>query len=140
MDQIITTKILTHNAVLAMLQAGAAKAEEIGQPQCMVVVDASGQILGELMMTGAKFLSRKSAKAKALTASSIRNSSANIPEDFGTLIASATQGNVTRLPGGLPIQVSGEHLGGIGIGSGTGDQDIAVANAMLAAIGADIPG
>ena len=59
MDHFKSTKLLTHHAVLAMLQAGAAKAEELGQPQCMVVVDASGQTLGELMMTGAKFLSRK---------------------------------------------------------------------------------
>ena len=62
---------LTHAAVLEMLTAGVAKAEEIGQPQCIVIVDASGEPLGELRMTGAKYLSRKSARAKARTSASI---------------------------------------------------------------------
>jgi len=41
------------------------------------------------------------------------------------------------LPGGLPIAFDGDVIGAIGVGSGTGDQDIAVGNAALAAIGAD---
>ena len=43
---------------------------------------------------------------------------------------------VTGLPGGLPIIVAGVVLGGIGVGSGTGTQDIEVAQAALNAIGA----
>lgn len=49
--------ILTHDAVLAMLQNGAAKATEMGQPQRLVVVDASGEVMGSQGMTGAKYLS-----------------------------------------------------------------------------------
>jgi len=62
-----TRKVLTHQAVMTMLAAGIAKAEAIGQPQCIVIVDSSGELLGEIRMSGAKFLSRKSARAKALT-------------------------------------------------------------------------
>jgi uncharacterized protein GlcG (DUF336 family) len=43
---------------------------------------------------------------------------------------------MTGLPGGLPIWRGGILLGGIGIGSGTGAQDVEVAEAALAAIGA----
>lgn len=128
---------LTHAAVLAMLPAAVAKAEEIGQPQCIVIVDASGETLGQLRMTGAKYLSLKSARSKARTAASNRAETVAIPEGFRTPIAFATGGEVTGLPGGLPIKIAGEVVGGIGIGSGTGDQDIAVANAALAAIGAE---
>lgn len=131
------TERLTHAAVLAMLAAAVAKAEEIGQPQCIVIVDASGEPLGEIRMTGAKFLSRRSALAKAQTAASNRAPSANVPADFRPPIAAATQGAVTGLPGGLPIQRNGATLGGVGVGSGSGEQDIAVAAAALAAIGAD---
>ena len=133
-----SSAILTHDGALAMLAAAAAKATEIGQPQCIVIVDASGETVAELKMTGAKFLSRKSARAKALTAASNGAPSAGVPEPFRAPIGMATQGAVTGLPGGLPIRVDGVLLGGIGIGSGTGDQDIAVATAALNAIGAAI--
>lgn len=133
------TEILTHEGAMKMLSAAVAKAEQIGQPQCIVIVDASGQLIAELRMTGAKFLSRKSARAKALTAASIGAPSSNIPEPVRPAIGAATGGDVTGLPGGLPIIVDGHLLGGIGIGSGTGDQDIAVGTAALMAIGAAQP-
>lgn len=132
------SQILTHEGVMMMLKAAVAKAEEIGQPQCIVIVDASGELLAELRMTGAKFLSRKSARAKALTAASVGAPSTAIPEAVRPAIGAATDGCVTGLPGGLPIKVDGHLVGGIGVGSGSGDQDIAVAMAALAVIGADI--
>lgn len=129
---------LTHRGVMSMLAAGIAKAEEIGQPQCIVVVDASGELLGEIRMTGAKFLSRRSALAKALTSASHGIASADIPEAVRPGIAAATDGAVTGLGGGLPIRVAGALVGGIGVGSGAPDQDLAVGRAALAAIGAEI--
>lgn len=137
MDATQPSRILTHAGAMTMLSAAVQKAEDIGQPQCIVIVDASGELMAELRMTGAKFLSRKSARAKALTAASIGAASTNIPEPVRPAIAAATGGDVTGLPGGLPIIMDGHVLGGIGIGSGSGDQDIAVATAALAAIGAD---
>lgn len=128
---------LTHAAVLKMLEAAVAKAEEIGQPQCIVIVDASGELLGELKMTGAKYLSRKSARSKARTAASNNGLTHVIPEDFRIPIAHATQGEVTALYGGQPIRMNGILVGGIGIGSGSAEQDIAVGQAALEAIGAD---
>jgi uncharacterized protein GlcG (DUF336 family) len=130
----MNTKVLTHQGAMQMLAAGVQAAEKIGQPQCIVIVDASGQQIGEIRMTGAKFLSRKSAKAKALTAASIGAPSADIPEGVRPAIGAATGGSVTGLPGGLPIIVDGFLLGGIGVGSGTGPQDIEVAQAALGAI------
>lgn len=120
-----------------MLQAAVSEAERIGQPQCIVIVDASGELLGEIRMTGSKFLSRKSALSKALTAASLSAPGTNIPEAVRPSIAAATGGTVSGLPGGLPISKNGQLLGGIGIGSGSGDQDIAVATAALKAVEAD---
>lgn len=130
------TKVLTHQGALAVLLAAVQKAEAMGQPQCIVIVDANGEVLAEIRMTGAKFLSRKSALAKALTAASIGNETLSIPETVRTAIGLATEGRVTGLPGGLPIRLDGVLLGGIGVGSGSGEQDIEVARAGLAAIGA----
>ena len=128
---------LTHAATLTLLSAAVAEAERIGQPQCIVIVDASGEPLGEIRMTGAKYLSRLSARAKARTAASIGAPSDTIPEAVRPAIAAATQGQVTGLGGGLPIRMQGVLVGGIGVGSGSAAQDIAVARSALAAIGAD---
>jgi uncharacterized protein GlcG (DUF336 family) len=129
---------LTHAGVMTMLAAAIAQAETMGQPQCIVIVDASGEMLGEIRMTGARFLSRKSAMAKALTAASIGAPSENIPEAVRPAIGMASGGAVTGLKGGLPIRINGDVVGGIGVGSGTGDQDAEVARAALAAIGAEV--
>ncbi|WP_229884460.1 GlcG/HbpS family heme-binding protein [Roseobacter sp. MH60115] len=127
---------LTHLAVMEMLRGAIAKADEIGQPQCIVIVDASGVTLGQIRMDGAKYLSLKSALAKARTAASIGGPSDAIPEAVGLAIAAATEGEVTRLGGGLSIYSDGIRLGGIGVGSGSPDQDKAVAEAAITAIGA----
>ncbi|WP_299283422.1 heme-binding protein [uncultured Tateyamaria sp.] len=132
------TQVLTHAAVMAMLEAAIAAAEQTGQPQCIVIVDASGEVQGEIRMTGAKYLSRKSAATKARTAASIGAPTTTIPEAVRPHIAAATQNGVTGLPGGLPIYVGGDLVGAIGVGSGSGDQDIAVGQAALAAISATV--
>ena len=137
MDATRSTLALTHAGAMAMLAAAVAEAEAMGQPQCIVIVDASGEVLAELRMTGARFLSRASARAKALTAASTGAASSAVPEAARVPIAAATDGRMTGLPGGLPIRIEGTLVGGIGIGSGTGDQDVAVARAALRAVGAD---
>ena len=131
------TQALTDAAVLAMLDAAQIKATSMGQPQCIVICDTSAVLLGCLRMAGARVLSMKSATTKAQTAASTGNPSGAVPEAVKVTIALATGGSVTGLPGGLPIQVGGVLVGGIGVGSGTGAQDEEVARAALAAIAAD---
>lgn len=135
-DFTVEAPVLTHAAVLEMLRAATEAAAQIGQPQCIVIVDASGETIGALRMSGAKYLSMKSARAKARTAASIGAPTTAIPEHVGPAIAAATEGDVTRLAGGLPIRIGAALVGGIGIGSGSPDQDVAVAEAALSAIGA----
>ena len=128
---------LTDDALLSMLRAARETADRIGQPQCIVIVDASAVELASLRMLGAKVLSQHSARAKAMTAASTGRPSEAVPEAVRQQIALATEGGMTGLPGGLPILFDGEVLGGIGVGSGSGAQDVEVARAALAAIGAD---
>ncbi len=132
----VPTERLTEAALLAMLQAAVDKAQAMGQPQCIVIVDPSAVDLAMLRMTGARVLSMRSARAKAQTAASTGKPSAALAESVRPAIASATDGAMTGLPGGLPIWRGGVLLGGIGIGSGSGAQDVEVAEAALAAIGA----
>lgn len=129
--------LLTHKGVLAALAAAIERAEAIAVPQCIVLVDRSGETLCQFRMDGAKFTSLHTARAKARTAASFNAATGQIPYEAAMAGAAASQGMVTPLPGGLPIRFSGELAGGIGVGSGTGEQDIDVARAALQAIGAD---
>jgi glc operon protein GlcG len=131
-----TTERLTDAALMAMLHAATGKAQAMGQPQCIVIVDSSAVDLAVLRMAGARVLSMRSARAKAQTAASTGRPSSALSETVQVTIAVATSGAMTGLPGGLPIWRNGILLGGIGIGSGSGDQDVEVAKAALAAIGA----
>ncbi|HWU61312.1 MAG TPA: heme-binding protein [Ensifer sp.] len=128
---------LTHKGVLAALQAAIAKAEELGVPQDIVIVDASGETLAKFRMDGAKFTSMHTATSKAITAASLNAPTGGMSPEFGTAAGLASQGRVTHLKGGLPIRFGGLLAGAIGVGSGTGDQDVEVGRAALAAIGAD---
>jgi glc operon protein GlcG len=136
MQVTVPTEKLTDAALLAMVNAAVQKAQAMGQPQCIVIVDTSAVELAVLRMTGSRVLSLRSARAKAQTAASTGKPSSLLSEAVRPAIASATDGAMTGLPGGLPIWRNGVLLGGIGIGSGTGAQDVEVAEAALAAIGA----
>jgi uncharacterized protein GlcG (DUF336 family) len=70
---------------------------------------------------------------KAMTAASYGEPTGNIAAGIDLKLAIATQGKRINLPGGLPIIVDGHVIGGIGVGSGTGEQDRIVAAAALAA-------
>jgi glc operon protein GlcG len=131
------TIALTHRGALDAITAAVAKAEEIGVPQNIVIVDASGVLLASIRMDGAKFLSIDTATGKARFAASHNTPSGHQAFEAGITVAVVTKGTATNFPGGLPIRFGGKLAGGIGVGSGTGEQDLMVARAALQAIGAD---
>jgi len=124
---------LTHAGALQLIAAGIAKATTMGQPQCIAVVDDGCNLLAFLRMDGAKILSEKSSIHKAMTAASSRAPTGEAHVEVEIKLALATGGVVSNLKGGLPIIVDGHVIGGIGVGSGTGEQDRVVADAALAA-------
>lgn len=126
---------LTHAGALAVLHGAIARAEEMQVPQCIAVVDGGGNLLAFVRMDGAKVLSQHTATQKAVTAATTRASTGYAPEDTALKLALASGLRVTNLKGGLPIVVDGHVVGGIGVGSGTGDEDVAVAQAGIAALG-----
>ncbi len=133
----INTVKLTHNGALAMLDAAVKKASLMQVPQCVIVVDASGEVLASVRMDEAKFLSLRTALAKARTAASSNNATGALGNEAAMAASISTKGGMTLLKGGLPIRFNGKLAGGIGVGSGTGDEDVEVARAALLAIGAD---
>ena len=122
---------LTQAGALILLNAAAEKAAAMDQPQCIAIVDDGCNLLAFLRMDGAKVLSEQSAIRKARTAASSRGPTGMASAEIELKLALATGGEVTNLKGGLPVIVDGKLIGGIGVGSGTGDQDREVANFAL---------
>lgn len=125
---------LTHDGAQLIIQAAVNKAQEMQVPQCITVVDDGGHLLAFVRMDGGKLLSIDSSTRKAMTAASSRAPTGGLPLDLEMKLAQATSGKLVNLKGGLPIIVDGMCIGGIGVGSGTGDQDLEVAKAGLATI------
>ncbi len=124
---------LTLAGAHTILHAALAKAEAMAVPQCVTIVDAGGNTVAFARMDGAKFLSELSSKTKAVTAASARSQTGGIRPEAELKLSLATGGRLTNLNGGLPIIVEGEVIGAVGVGSGTGEQDVEVGEAGLAA-------
>ena len=126
--------VLTHEAALRVLRAAIDKAEAMERPQCIAVVDASGRLLAFVRMDGAKFLSIRTAQRKAITAADRRTATGGIDPEHGMTLALVTNGRLVNLKGGVPIEVDGHVVGAVGVSSGSGEQDLEVAKAGVAAI------
>lgn len=126
---------LTHAGAQAMLAAAIKAAEAMGVPQCIAIVDEGANLLAFCRMDGAKVLSIPSCQAKAATAAASGQLTGGASVETEIKLAIATGGRNTNLKGGVPIVIDGMLVGGIGVGSGTGEQDREVALAALAAVG-----
>lgn len=125
---------LSDDGALKILTAARAKAEAMGVPQCISIVDSGGHLLAFLRMDGAFALSIDTSLRKAMTAASYGDPTGGIADGVDVKLAIATEGKRINLPGGLPIIVEGHVIGGIGVGSGTGAQDLEVAKVGIAAL------
>lgn len=128
------TTELTCEGALVVLQGAMAKAREMGVPQCIAVVDTGGNLLAYARMDGAKILSQLSSTQKAVTAASSRVPSGGVAAEVELKLGLVTGGQLTNLKGGLPIVVGGQMIGAVGVGSGTGDQDVEVGQAGIDAL------
>ena len=125
---------LSHEGALADLNAGIAKATAMGQPQCISIVDPGGHLLAFVRMDGAFHMSLETSLRKAKTAACYGAPTGGMQDDDAIKLALGTDGQRINLPGGLPIIVDGHCIGGVGVGSGTGEHDREVAMEAIAAI------
>jgi|TARA_B100001964_G_C13968837_1_gene480976 uncharacterized protein GlcG (DUF336 family) len=140
----VTTKRLTNEGAKKMMAAAISKAEEIGIPATVAIVDAGGHMLLLERMEGGRFHTVHSSTTKAVTASSNRRPTTTRGaqgQDLDTLHAiglslAAGPGRWTAMEGGFPIFVDGECLGGIGVSGGDWQQDQDIAQAAVDAVGA----
>ncbi len=138
MTSIRTAQKLTHAGALVALNAAIEQASAMGVPQCIVVVDEGANVVASVRMDGGRVLSIDSATRKAMTAATTGQPTGGMPFERAMMLAEATGGRLTNLPGGLPLLVEGQSVGGVGVGSGTGDQDLEVAKAAVRAFEASL--
>lgn len=129
---------LSTGDIQRILTAAVAKAQELGVPMGISLVDVGGNLVGFIKMEGAFNHTDHTSYSKAYTAASIRKPSgaSGIPANITTEIASVTGGKFTVLPGGQPLAKDGKVIGAIGVGGGKGEQDEAVAKAGVEALAA----
>ncbi len=112
------------------------KSEEIGVPMCIAVVDESGNLIAFDRMDGGKAHSIIVAQDKAFTAGAARKATheynaVNVPGSLAFGIHTEAGGRLSSVGGGLPVIVDGEFVGGIGVSSGTPQQDMDCAQAGI---------
>jgi uncharacterized protein GlcG (DUF336 family) len=134
MTDTVASLKLTYQGAMKLLNTAVMKATDMGVPQCISIVDGGGHLLAFARMDGAFSQSIDTSLMKARTATSYGRPTGDIPAGVDLKLAIATKGARINLPGGLPIIVDGHVIGGIGVGSGTGEQDRQVAMTALAAL------
>jgi glc operon protein GlcG len=131
---------LTLEGARLILAAAEKKAIEIKVPMNIAVVDDGGHLLEFARMDGAKLSSIQVALTKARAAALRRGPTgrAATAGDAGVLLSLglslATGGKLTPIRGGLPLNVSGQCVGGIGVSAGSEDEDVQVAQAGVDAL------
>ncbi|MGB3833605.1 MAG: heme-binding protein [Mesorhizobium sp.] len=120
-----------------LIEGASRRAQEIGVPMCIAITDESGNLIAFERMDGGKVTSTVIAQDKAYTAAAAKKAtheygSASQPGAPAFGINSAIGGRLIVVGGGLPVVIDGAVVGGIGISSGTPDQDRDCAEAGIA--------
>lgn len=122
-----------------IIAAAEKKAEAIGQPMNVAVVDEGGNLVAFERMAGAWLgsidISQKKAwtsRAFDITTKDLGANSQSGDQFFG--IHASNDGKVMIFAGGIPLKQDGKVVGAIGVSGGSGAQDHEVAEAGAAAL------
>jgi uncharacterized protein GlcG (DUF336 family) len=131
---------LTLEDAKRMLSAAEAKATSLGIAYNVAVVDAGGHLVAFSRQDGGLIGSIDLAIDKALTARIFDKATSELATLaqpgrplFG--IQESNAGKVVVFGGGIPVTFGGNIVGAVGASAGTIEQDIAVAEAAVAALG-----
>ena len=137
MADTIQKQVISYSAAQKIIAAAIAKAEEIGCKQNVAVVDNGGRLVAFARMDGAPIIGIEGCQRKAYTA--LFGVGTDQLYDLIKDDASVVHGlshfpNATLIGGGMPIIVDDQVVGGVGVGGGMVDEDIACAQAGINAL------
>ena len=121
-------------------KAALAKANEMGRPMSVSIVDESGRLVYFARSDNAGFFTFDTSRAKAMAAASFKRSTMEITEnkDANPLLwyslPSVVPAQALPSPGGVPIMKDDHVIGGIGLGGGAPKEDHECAVAGTAAV------
>ena len=124
---------LAARAVALTIEEGA----KAGVRTCATVVDPALQMVAYGRTDGMTPHSVETSRRKAQTAASTRRPSALIAPELSQKLEHGTGGLLTSIAGGVPIAFDGVVVGGLGVAGGKPAEDAVIADAVLAALGAD---
>ena len=132
----LSIKRLSIDEARVLIEGARKKANEIGVPMCIAIVDESGNLIAFERMDGGKVHSILVAQDKAFTAGSAGKATHEynavcIPGNLAYGIHTEAGGRMSTVGGGYPICIDGDYVGGIGVSSGTPQQDMDVAKAAM---------
>ena len=111
----------------------AAQAEQL--PIAVVVTDPAGHLVLAARADGARSFAVDAATRKAVTAGGFGAPTHGLAQwaqrDASFAAAFVGSPTLTLLPGGLPIALDGETVGGLGVAGGRSEQDQAIAETAL---------
>lgn len=133
-----TTERVTLESAQAMIIAAQRKAEDIGVPMNIAVVDDGNNLVAFARMDQAWLGSIGIAHGKAYTARAFDMPTKDLagkaqPGQPLYGIEATDPGRIVIFPGGVPLKSAGTVIGAIGVSGGTPDQDQRVAEAGAAA-------
>jgi uncharacterized protein GlcG (DUF336 family) len=134
----ITTKQVTLDVAQTVIAAARQRAQEIGVPMNIAVVDDGNNLVAFARMDGAWLGSIDIAQGKAYTARAFdmgTDELAPLAQPGQPLfgIHVSNQGRIIVFPGGVPLKTDDTVVGAVGVSGGTVDQDQQVAEAGAAA-------
>ena len=126
-------------AAQRLIEAAEAKAQAMGKPMCIAVVDSDGTLKAFTRMDGAPLLSVQIAQDKAFTAISFGGLATHewfefVKNDPPLLHGIIKTDRLIVFGGGYPIKTEDGIVGGIGVSGGHYTDDMEVAQAGLAAL------
>jgi uncharacterized protein GlcG (DUF336 family) len=126
--------MLTLDDARTVVAAAEKKAQEIGQPMNIAVVDEGGNLVTHVRMDGAWMGSVDISINKAWTSRAFDVATKDLAKlaqpgaDFFGIHAS-NKGRVMIFAGGIPLKRNGKVVGAVGVSGGSGKQDQQVAEA-----------
>lgn len=121
-----------------LVKAGICRAQQIGVPMVLALADEGGNLVEMRCMDGALPVSVGLAPNKACTAASVRmptHELGRLAQPGAPLYGIETNTpNLTLVGGGFPLVVNGAVIGAVGVSGGSVEQDMEVAQAMVAAL------
>jgi glc operon protein GlcG len=132
--QTINVMVLDQAGAQTILQAARESAQQRNAPSAIAVVDPAGDLLAFQRMDGVRPASVNLAIEKARTAARLRRPTAEIEDSINQGRTAFVTANIAALRGGVPIRVSGEVVGAIGVAGLSKETDTEIANTAAAAL------